>query len=135
MKIRTNVGHEYRYNHYKKPVFFVMSPIMWACFLDVFELASNVPMNRRMSMRKWGAVEGVRSRNARVKQETWQCLQRCTHLGGRRRRHPRVRTIATLAVDNRFAWGENVEVTAVQGRKQPNVPKTAKQATACKRRK
>ena len=38
--------------HYKKPVFLVLSPIMSACFWDVFELASNVPVNGRMSMRK-----------------------------------------------------------------------------------
>jgi hypothetical protein len=70
-----------------------------------------------------------------VKQETRRCLQRRTRLGGRRRRHSRVRTTATLAADNRSTWGKNVEVTALQGIGQPNVPKRAKRVAVCKRRK
>ena len=71
----------------------------------------------------------------RVEQETRRCLQRQTRLGGRCRRHPRVRITAKLAADNRETWGKNVEVPVVQGRGQPNAPKTAKRAAVCKRRK
>ena len=38
--------------YYKKPVFFVMSPIMSTCFFDVLELAINVLVNVRMSTRQ-----------------------------------------------------------------------------------
>ena len=40
------------FDHYKKPLFFVMSPIMFACFFDVLELASIVPVNVRMPTRQ-----------------------------------------------------------------------------------